>query len=92
MFRRFHHGHSAALGFLLALSLQAHVLWLVTGAFLLGALAGRTWAFWTEAARAVKAKLLAAKPERISTVPVPVYTGKLRDDQPLPYDIDGAGA
>lgn len=74
MFRRFHHGHSAALGFLLALSLHAHMLWIVSAAFLVGLVAGRAWAFWTEAARAVKAKLLSAKAERISTVPVPVYS------------------
>lgn len=87
MFRRFHHGHSTGLGFLLALAMQRHTLLLVAAAFLVGLVAGRAWAFWSEAARAVKAKLLSAKAERISTVPTPIYTGRLRDDQPLPFDI-----
>lgn len=74
IFRRFNHGHSAGLGFLLALSLHAHMLWIVTAAFALGLLAGRAWAFWSEAARAVKAKLLGSKSERLSSAPLPVYT------------------
>lgn len=78
MFRRFNHSHSAGMGFLLALALHQHTLWLVTAALLLGVVLGRAWAFWADAARAIKCKLLDAKREHISTVPVPVYSTRAR--------------
>jgi hypothetical protein len=41
---RFHHGHSAGLGFLLALALvHGHVLWLLTVAAAGGFVVGRCW-------------------------------------------------
>lgn len=78
MFRRFHHGHSTAMGFLLALSLQRHTLLLVAATLVLGVTLGRAWSFWHDAARAIKAKLLSSKSERISSVPVPVYSTRAR--------------
>lgn len=78
MLRRYHHGHSASLGFLLALSLHSHLLWMTTAALVLGVIVGRAWAFWADAARAIKCKLLGAKQERISTVPAPVYSTRGR--------------
>lgn len=75
MFRRFHHGHSAALGFLLALSLERHALTFALLVFLAGLVAGRAWTVWTDIAHAVKDRLLvASKRERIDTSPQPVYT------------------
>lgn len=41
---RFHHGHSAALGFILALALERHTLTLLLLALALGIILGRTWA------------------------------------------------
>lgn len=46
MFRRFHHGHSAAGGFVLALALIGHTLWIVTAAVVVGVVIGRAWAVW----------------------------------------------
>lgn len=88
MFRRYHHGHSAGMGFLLALSLHAHMLWLATAALLLGVVIGRAWGFWADAGLAIKARLLGAKQERISTVPVPVYSTRpsgAQDRDGVPY-------
>lgn len=75
------------MGFLLALSLQRHALLLVAATFVLGLIVGRAWTFWSDAARAVKAKLLGAKAERISTVPVPVYStrGRRGPVDEIPY-------
>lgn len=78
MFRRYHHGHSAALGFLLALAMERHTLTLVLMAALVGLVAGRAWAFWTDAARALRDKLLHAKAEPIRTRPEPVYATRAR--------------
>lgn len=78
MLRRYNHGHSAGMGFLLALSLHAHMLWLATAALVLGVVIGRAWAFWADAARAIKCRLLGAKTERLSPHPVPVYSTRGR--------------
>lgn len=90
IFGRFHHGHSAALGFLLALSLARHMLVFALLVFLAGLVAGRMWLAWVDLAMAVKAKLLgAAKREPIHTTPQPVYSlrrrAKPRPDEEIPY-------
>lgn len=74
MFRRFHHGHSAALGFLLALAMERHTLTLVLIAAAVGLVAGRAWATWALWASALREKWHLSKRERISTTPVPVYS------------------
>lgn len=75
MFRRFHHGHSAALGFLLALSLQRHALLFAALVFVAGLVAGRAWAVWVDIAHAVKDRLLTrSKAEPVRTRPEPVYS------------------
>lgn len=86
MFRRYNHGHSAFLGFLLALAMQQHMLLFAVLVFAAGVIAGRAWLLWTDLAKAVKDRLLVhSKPERIETAPQPVYTadraGARRDDQ-----------
>ena len=43
MFRRWHHGHSAGGGFLLALALMQHALLLAVLVFAAGLVAGRAW-------------------------------------------------
>ena len=58
MFRRFHHGHSAALGFLLALAMQRHTLTLVLAAAFLGLIAGRAWATWATWAALLRERFL----------------------------------
>lgn len=58
MFRRYHHGHSAGLGFLLALALYQHALVFGVLTFAAGLVAGRAWSFWSDMARAVKMRLL----------------------------------
>jgi hypothetical protein len=52
--RRYSHGHSAGLGFLLALALYQHALVFALLTFTAGLLAGRTWAVWTEVARQLR--------------------------------------
>lgn len=84
MFRRFHHGHSAGLGFLLALALAPHTLWLVTVAMIVGVIVGRAWATWTLWASALRGKWHLSKRERIASGIVPVYgSRKGRDDIPF---------
>lgn len=84
MFRRYHHGHSAMLGFLLALALERHLLVIVLGALVAGVVLGRAWWFWTTMAGALRDKLLHSKREPISTRPVPVYSARRgRDDIPF---------
>ncbi len=73
MFRRFHHGHSAALGFLLALAMERHTLTLVFIALLVGLVTGRAWATWALWASALREKWHLSKRETINTTPVPVY-------------------
>jgi hypothetical protein len=78
--RKYSHGHSAALGFLLALALYQHALLFGVLTFAAGLVAGRAWSFWSDCARAVKMRLLSAqaKRETISTEPVPVYSTRPR--------------
>lgn len=84
MFRRFHHGHSAGLGFLVALALQPHLLWLLTLALVVGVLVGRAWAVWALWASALREKWHLSKRERIATAPVPVYrSAQNRDGVPF---------
>lgn len=78
MFRRFHHGHSTAIGFLLALSLQRNTLLFSLLVFCTGVFAGRAWGFWLHVAEAVRSKLLRAKREPIPEGPQPVYHGRDR--------------
>lgn len=73
MFRRFHHGHSAALGFLLALAITPHLLWIVSAALVGGVVIGRAWGFWAMAAGALRDKWHLSRRTKISTAPVPVY-------------------
>jgi hypothetical protein len=74
MFRRFHHGHSAVGGFVLALALIGHTLWIVTAAVVLGVVIGRAWATWTLWASALRDKWHLSKREKISSGLVPVYS------------------
>ena len=88
MFRRFHHGHSAALGFLLALALERHMLTFALLVFLAGLVAGRAWSVWVDISRAVRDRLLVrSKQETIHTTPQPVYSLRRRkqptDDIPF---------
>src|SRR4051794_33012463 len=75
MFRRYNHGHSAGLGFLLALALMQHALLFGVLTFAAGLVAGRAWSLWADVARAVKLRLLGAqsKREAVVTTPQPVY-------------------
>lgn len=50
---RLHHGHSAALGFVLALALQKHALTFALLIFGGGVLLGRGWLFWKHSASLV---------------------------------------
>lgn len=50
--RRFHHGHSAALGFLLAFALMRHAITVGVVVFVVGIAVGRGWLFWKQAASA----------------------------------------
>ena len=72
--RKYSHGHSAALGFLLALAMERHTLTLVFIALLIGLVAGRAWATWTLWADALRHKWHLSKRETINTKPVPVYS------------------
>lgn len=86
MFRRYNHGHSAFLGFLLALAMMRHMLLFAVLIFAAGLVAGRAWLLWSDVAKAVKDRLLTrSKAERIDTSPQPVYTadraGARNDDQ-----------
>lgn len=75
MFRRYHHGHSIFVGFLLALALQRHMLIFALLIFAAGLIAGRAWSLWVDLARAVKDRLLVrSRNEPIVTGPQPVYT------------------
>lgn len=84
MFRRFHHGHSAALGFLLALALAPHTLWLITAALLGGVVIGRAWATWALWASALREKWHLSKRARIATRPTPVYKASAQTDE-IPF-------
>jgi hypothetical protein len=68
MFRRYHHGHSAALGFLLALALERHALVFALLVFCAGLVAGRMWLVWLRVGEAARAyfqrKTAAVKPRR----------------------------
>lgn len=81
MFRRFHHGHSAAGGFVLALSLIGHTLWIVTAAVVVGVIIGRAWAVWALWTSALREKWHLSKRARIDTRPVPVYSMRRRGSQ-----------
>lgn len=85
MFRRFHHGHAAAGGFLLALALTAHTLWLVSAALVLGVIVGRAWATWTLWASALREKWHLSKRERIPSGVQPVYS--TRKARGVPTDL-----
>jgi hypothetical protein len=54
VFRRYGHGHSAGLGFLLALSLERHALTFALLVFLVGFVAGRTWLVWLRIGEAAR--------------------------------------
>ena len=71
--RKYSHGHSAGLGFLLALALYQHALVFGVLVFAAGLIAGRAWSFWSEMARAIKMRVLnaQAKREPIVTTPQP---------------------
>lgn len=59
MFRPIHHGHSLALGCLLTLLVERNGAWVfitLTLTFLAGVFAGRAWSFWSDAARALRAR------------------------------------
>lgn len=83
---KYGHGHSATLGFLLALALERHTLTLVLIAAAAGLVAGRAWSFWADTARAIKGRLLNAhaKRERIETRPLPVYD-RIPPDDDIPF-------
>lgn len=85
MFRRFHHGHAAAGGFLLALALTAHTLWLVSAALVLGIVIGRAWATWALWTGALREKVLHAKRERIATGVQPVYSARKTQTDTIPF-------
>lgn len=72
MFRRFHHGHSAGLGFLLALSLYGHALVYTLLVLAFGIFLGRAWAWWALVADALKNKWHLSK--RGGTTVVPHYS------------------
>lgn len=84
MFRRYHHGHSVALGFLLALAMQQHTLTLVLIAGVVGLVLGRSWAVWALWASALRDKWHLSKRERIATRPTPVYKASAQSDR-VPY-------
>lgn len=46
MFSRYTHGHSTALGFVLALAMERHAFTLAVLIFALGIVIGRGWLFW----------------------------------------------
>jgi hypothetical protein len=79
VFRRFHHGHAAGLGFLLALAMERHTLTLVLLGVVAGLVAGRAWATWATMAGALREKLLRVKRERIASRPTPVYKASAQD-------------
>lgn len=78
MFRHYHHGHSAGLGFLLAIALYQHALVYGLLMFAAGLVAGRAWGFWSHAAAALREKVLHSRQERIDTRPKPVYSTRRR--------------
>lgn len=84
MFRRYHHGHSAALGFLLALSLYGHALVYSLLLFTAGLLIGRSWAWWALVTDALRHKWHLARRETIATTPQPVYPTRRRGPGNLP--------
>jgi hypothetical protein len=87
MFRRYHHGHSALLGFLLALALERHALTFALLVFAAGLVAGRAWSFWADTVRAIRNRLLVrSQREPIDFTPQPVYSrrGRVSDEQ-IPF-------
>lgn len=67
--RRYSHGHSAVLGFLLALSLYGHALVFALLVFAAGLATGRAWAWWALAASALREKWHLAQRRRIPVRP-----------------------
>lgn len=87
--RRFGGGHSVALGFLLALALERHMLVFALLIFAAGLLTGRAWATWTIWASALREKWHLSRAERIETRPVPVYGRPRRSSQDDPAPLLG---
>lgn len=83
--RKYSHGHAAAGGFLLALALTAHTLWLVSAALVLGVIVGRAWATWALWASALREKWHLSKRERIVTGPQPVYSARKSQTDTIPF-------
>lgn len=90
MFRRYSHGHSALLGFLFGLALYRHALVYGVLCFAAGLVAGRAWAFWHDAALALRAKVLRARSERMPAGPAAVYPLRGRGGQSdrIPFGDD----
>lgn len=83
--RKYSHGHSAALGFLLALAMERHTLTLVLVAAAAGLVAGRAWATWALWASALREKWHLSKRERIETRPQPVYPTRRGQGDDVPF-------
>ena len=84
MFRRYHHGHSIIVGFLLALALMGHMLVFALLVFAAGLVCGRLWATWALWASALREKWHLSRKERIHTTPQPVYERLPADDE-IPF-------
>ena len=85
MFRRFHHGHSAGLGFLLALAMERHTLTLVLLAAAAGLITGRAWATWMLWASALREKWHLSRRATIAARPTPVYKASAQDRDGVPF-------
>lgn len=87
--RKYSHGHSAALGFLLALAMQRHTLTLVLIAAAAGLVAGRAWATWALWASALREKWHLSKREPVVSGVQPVYSVRkaksARTDDGIPF-------
>lgn len=85
MFRRYHHGHSAGLGFLLALSLYGHALVYTLLVFVAGLIAGRAWATWTLWASALRGKWHLAKHAPGDVARIPGRRVSAQDSDGIPF-------
>lgn len=83
--RKYGHAHSAALGFLLALALAPHLLWIVTAALLGGVVIGRAWATWTLWASALREKWHLARRETIPHRPRAVRKVSAQNRDGVPF-------